>query len=117
MALDTLEQIHDFERVVKPSDPPNPDIFSCYRLIILKGLEVGEFVSFQLLKEMTGMQSAGNLASHLKTLEKLGLITYHREHVGRRSLAFYEITPKGLSELQIIEEFLAVVFRGLKHRG
>ena len=117
MALDTLERIRAFERVVKPSDPPNSDIFNCYRLIILKGLEMGEFVSFQLLKEMTGMQSAGNLASHLKTLEKLGLITYHREHVGRRNLAFYEITHKGLSELQTIEEFLDIVFRGLKRRG
>ena len=75
---------------------------------------MGEFVSFQLLRELTAMPSAGNLASHLKVLEDLELVKYHQGRSGRRNLAFYEITDKGRRELRDVEGFLQGIFEGFK---
>ena len=75
---------------------------------------MGDFVSFRLLKELTGIQSASNLASHLRALEGLELVEYHQAQAGRRNLAFYEITTKGREELHAADEFLRMVLDGLK---
>jgi len=78
----------------------NPELFSLPRLVILSGIYHGDFVGFQELKELTHIDSAGNLASHLRALETQGFIKYHGGKAGRRTIALYSLTPYGKKEFE-----------------
>ena len=64
------------------------------RLGIMSILVVNDWVEFKLLKEMLEL-SDGNLASHLKVLEKEEYIEIKKQFVGRKPQTTYKVTPSG----------------------
>lgn len=64
------------------------------RLGIMSVLMVNESLSFNELKEITGVTD-GNLATHLRTLEESEYIAVHKSFVGRKTNTTIRITPAG----------------------
>jgi DNA-binding MarR family transcriptional regulator len=64
------------------------------RLQIMSVLMVNERYDFNSLKELLGVTD-GNLASHLKGLEKEEYIIVHKSFLGRKPNTNYESTAKG----------------------
>ncbi|MFT3739302.1 MAG: transcriptional regulator [Breznakibacter sp.] len=64
------------------------------RLGIMSALMVNDSVEFNALKELLGVTD-GNLASHLKALEKAGLVSVQKQFVGRKPNTTYQITQEG----------------------
>jgi len=64
------------------------------RMGIMAALVVNEYLDFNTLKELLGVTD-GNLASHLKSLEKKVYITYHKEFKDRKPLTRYAATEQG----------------------
>ncbi len=64
------------------------------RLGIMSALMVNDFVDFNTLKELLNVTD-GNLASHLKALEKMAYITVTKEFIGRKPNTKYNTTPAG----------------------
>jgi DNA-binding HxlR family transcriptional regulator len=64
------------------------------RLGIMSILMVGEWEDFKHLRDTLGV-SDGNLASHLKTLEKEQFIEVRKQFVGRKPNTSYQVTPLG----------------------
>lgn len=64
------------------------------RLGIMSLLSVNESVDFNTMKEMLDITD-GNLASHLKSFEKEGVMEVQKQFVGRRPNTVYRITPLG----------------------
>lgn len=55
---------------------------------------VSHWVDFSALKEITGVTD-GNLASHIKFLEKLEYITYEKIFLNKKPKTNYKATTKG----------------------
>jgi DNA-binding MarR family transcriptional regulator len=64
------------------------------RLQIMSVLMVNDRYDFNSLKELLDITD-GNLASHLKGLEKEEYITVHKTFLGRKPNTNYEATEKG----------------------
>ncbi|WP_196889757.1 winged helix-turn-helix domain-containing protein [Aureivirga sp. CE67] len=64
------------------------------RLGIMSALVVNESVDFKSLKELLGVTD-GNLASHLKALEKEAFILVQKQFIGRKPNTKYSATLKG----------------------
>lgn len=64
------------------------------RLGIMSALYVNDFMDFNSLKELLGVTD-GNLASHLKSLEKSTYISYTKEFLNRKPHTKYTATPEG----------------------
>jgi DNA-binding HxlR family transcriptional regulator len=64
------------------------------RLGIMSALMVNDFYDFNGLKDLLGVTD-GNLASHLKSLEKSTYIEVKKEFLGRKPNTKYCATPKG----------------------
>ncbi len=64
------------------------------RLGAMSILVVNDKVDFNTLKKLLEVTD-GNLASHLKALEKNELITVHKLFIGRKPKTNYMITKKG----------------------
>ncbi len=64
------------------------------RLGIMSILVVNEWVEFKTLKEMLDLQD-GNLASHIKVLEKEKYIDIRKQFVGRKPQTTYQVTDVG----------------------
>jgi DNA-binding MarR family transcriptional regulator len=64
------------------------------RLQIMSVLSANQRYDFNSLKELLGITD-GNLASHLKGLEKEEYITVHKSFLGRKPNTNYEATEKG----------------------
>ena len=64
------------------------------RLQIMSVLVANERYDFNSLKDLLGITD-GNLASHLKGLEKEDYITIHKSFLGRKPNTNYEATTKG----------------------
>jgi DNA-binding HxlR family transcriptional regulator len=64
------------------------------RLGIMSALMVNDFVDFNTLKELLEVTD-GNLASHLKALEKVAYITVTKEFIGRKPNTKYSTTAIG----------------------
>ena len=64
------------------------------RLGIMSALMVNESMDFNGLKELLGLTD-GNLASHLKTLEKNAYISVSKTFKQRKPLTKYYATPEG----------------------
>lgn len=81
------------------------------RLGIMSALMVNESVEFNALKELLGVTD-GNLASHLKALEKAGLVLVNKQFVGRKPNTTYQITTAGreafVSHVNALERLIAV---------
>jgi len=79
------------------------------RLGIMSALSVNEKLSFNELKEYLDLTD-GNLASHIKALEKDGFIDVNKSFVGRKPLTSYFITKEGIaafdSHLKALENLI-----------
>jgi len=64
------------------------------RLGVMSALIVNEFLDFNTLKELLEVTD-GNLASHLKSLEKSTYITFKKEFLGRKPNTKYSATDEG----------------------
>lgn len=64
------------------------------RLGIMSALMVNESLDFLSLKDLLDVTD-GNLASHLKALEKHELIMVHKQFVGRKPNTSYSATKNG----------------------
>ncbi|MBR9921067.1 MAG: transcriptional regulator [Bacteroidetes bacterium] len=64
------------------------------RLGIMSVLLVNDWADFKQLKESLGV-SDGNLASHLKTLEKKEYIEVRKSFIGRKPNTAYRVTDSG----------------------
>ncbi len=64
------------------------------RLAIMSILIVNEKVSYSRLKELLGVTD-GNLASHLKSLEKLSYIKFDKSFVERKPQTTYDVSDIG----------------------
>lgn len=80
------------------------------RLGIMSALVVNEHLDFNSLKNLLGVTD-GNLASHLKSLEKSNYISYKKEFVNRKPNTKYKATKKGRMALarhiEAIEKLLS----------
>lgn len=65
------------------------------RLGIMSALIVNDFMDFNSLKELLGVTD-GNLASHLKSLEKSNYISYKKEFLNRKTNTCYFATELGV---------------------
>ena len=77
-----------------PFDKLNKAFENRIRLQIMSVLMVNERYDFNSLKELLGVTD-GNLASHLKALEKEQHITVNKSFLGRKPNTNYEASPKG----------------------
>jgi DNA-binding MarR family transcriptional regulator len=79
------------------------------RLGIMSALVVNDSIDFNDLKDLLGVTD-GNLASHLKSLEKREYITYTKDFVGRKPNTNYIATTKGIKafrkHINAIEQLL-----------
>ncbi len=79
------------------------------RLGVMAALTVNLRLSFNQLKELLELTD-GNLASHLKALEKVEYILVHKSFVGRKPNTTYKITSSGKNafelHLQALEELI-----------
>ncbi len=79
------------------------------RLGVMSILAVNGKVPFNDLKNTLGLTD-GNLASHLKQLETLGYVCFHKGFSGRKPVTTYEITQEGkeafLQHLKALEEII-----------
>lgn len=64
------------------------------RLGIMSVLAVNDNVDFNTMKELLDVTD-GNLASHLKALEKEEVIEVRKKFIGRKPNTSYKITPLG----------------------
>lgn len=64
------------------------------RLGIMSVLMVNDFADFVTLKELLGVTD-GNLASHLKALEKAEYISVEKQFIGRKPNTKYNATKLG----------------------
>ena len=64
------------------------------RLGIMSALVVNDYLDFNTLKELLEVTD-GNLASHLKSLEKNKFIIFRKEFLGRKPNTKYSITDEG----------------------
>ena len=79
------------------------------RLGIMAALSVNDALDFNTLKELLEITD-GNLASHLKTLEKNELIEMRKQFVGRKPNTVYSISLLGKEmfqqHLNALEKFI-----------
>jgi DNA-binding MarR family transcriptional regulator len=79
------------------------------RLGIMSALMVNEHMDFTALKELLDLTD-GNLASHLKNLEKKEFISIQKEFLNRKPNTKYSITPSGknafVKHIKAIEQLL-----------
>lgn len=71
------------------------NLFHPYRLLIMQTLLLHGSAEFRQLRCNLPEITDGNLASHLKVLERSGYIHCHKEIVDRKLRTSYEITENG----------------------
>ncbi len=64
------------------------------RLGIMSALMVNESVDFTTLKEILGVTD-GNLASHIKALDKMNYIHIYKQFIGKKPNTKYSISQEG----------------------
>lgn len=64
------------------------------RLGIMSALMVNNYLDFNALKDLLGLTD-GNLASHLKSLEKSKFISYKKDFLDRKPHTSYSVTTTG----------------------
>lgn len=69
------------------------------RLGIMAALMVNEFLDFNTLKEILGVTD-GNLASHIKALEKVAYIKIEKQFIGKKPNTKYSLTKLGQLEFK-----------------
>ena len=76
---------------------------------IMSALYVNEYLDFKSLKNLLGVTD-GNLATHLKTLEKFNYVVFKKEFIERNPNTKYFATEKGkkafLKHIKAIDRLL-----------
>jgi len=79
------------------------------RMGIMSALYVNDYLDFNSLKNLLGVTD-GNLASHLKSLEKSEYVTYKKEFLNRKPNTKYYATKMGKTafarHIEAIEKLL-----------
>lgn len=79
------------------------------RLGIMSALMVNEYLDFSSLKTLLNATD-GNLASHMKSLEKERFVTFKKEFIGRKPNTKYYATDEGkeafIKHIKAIESLL-----------
>lgn len=79
------------------------------RLGIMSALVVNDYLDFNSLKSLLDVTD-GNLASHLKSLEKSEYIAFQKEFLGRKPNTKYSVTESGrkafVRHIKAIEQLL-----------
>ncbi len=111
--ISPLNIVKNLSKLNKIVDFPT-ELFNPYRLLILNYLYRVGFQSFTQLKDSTGVASDGNLASHLRYLEKEDLIIVTRSFAGKYPKRFYELTGKGTDTVESLSTKLDIFLLCLK---
>jgi DNA-binding MarR family transcriptional regulator len=88
----------------------NRQFESRIRLGIMSVLMVNESVDFNSLKELLDITD-GNLASHLGSLEKNGLIEVKKQFIGRKPNTRYSVTENGNKAFKEHLDFLSKLLK------
>ena len=79
------------------------------RLGIMSALVVNDYLDFNSLKELLDATD-GNLATHLKSLERRKYVTYKKEFLDRKPNTKYSVTNEGrkafVKHIKAIEQLL-----------
>lgn len=81
------------------------------RLGVMSILLVNETVSYNKLKDLL-QATDGNLASHLKSLEKLEYIMVEKQFVNRKPLTTYAVTKIGKEAFKLHLDALEKMLKG-----
>jgi DNA-binding HxlR family transcriptional regulator len=84
-----------------------PAVFHPARFVILKALAGDMSVDFLDLRQVLGNMASGNLASHLRALQKENYITFRKLVDGRKVRTVYSLTPMGLREYLELRDTLS----------
>jgi len=83
-----------------------PILFHPYRMLIMQTLIFHGNAEFRQLKYAIPEMTDGNLASHLRLLERSGYIHCHKEIVDRKLRTSYEITKNGRKSFEQLKQSL-----------
>ncbi|MCB0497395.1 MAG: transcriptional regulator [Cyclobacteriaceae bacterium] len=79
------------------------------RLGIMSALMVNDYLDFNTLKGLLDVTD-GNLASHLRSLENSGYVTFKKEFLDRKPNTQYSVTDEGkeafVKHIKAIEQLL-----------
>lgn len=79
------------------------------RLGIMSALIVNDYLDFTSLKNLLHATD-GNLASHMKSLEKVGFVTFKKEFIDRKPNTKYYVSKNGkeafIKHIKAIESLL-----------
>jgi len=81
------------------------------RLGIMSVLIVNEFVDFNELKQLMSLTD-GNLASHIKSLEKVNYINVNKSFLGRKPNTKYSVTELGRLAFKKHVDALEMILKG-----
>ncbi|MFA0960824.1 winged helix-turn-helix domain-containing protein [Roseivirga sp. BDSF3-8] len=81
------------------------------RLGVMSALLANDKVEYTEIKELLQVTD-GNLASHLKALEKANYIQVHKKFVGRKPNTSYSATREGVSAFQEHINALEALIKG-----
>ena len=82
------------------------------RLGVMSALLVNNAVDFTTLRNLLDVTD-GNLATHLKALEKEGFILVEKSFVGRKPNTSYSVTEKGKKAFESHLKALEAMIKGL----
>jgi len=88
--------------------PFNKKLFNLTRLGIMLNLD-DELGTFSELKEFCELTD-GNLASHLRVLEKLGFVSSSKSFVGRKPQTTFKVTTLGKENLEALKDWFYETF-------
>ncbi|RFC54208.1 winged helix-turn-helix domain-containing protein [Brumimicrobium aurantiacum] len=89
----------------------NKDFENRTRLGIMSSLMVNDWLSFKDLKELLNVTD-GNLASHIKGLERKEYIEVKKEFIDRKPNTTYRVTQLGRMEFKKHIEILEKLIKG-----
>ncbi|HFS67262.1 MAG TPA: transcriptional regulator [Flavobacteriia bacterium] len=85
------------------------------RLGIMSALMVNEEINFNTLKELLDVTD-GNLASHIKALEKVNYIHIQKQFVGKKTNTTYRVSKTGKTAFQEHLNALETLIKNQKKR-
>lgn len=94
-------------------DDLNKTFESRIRLGVMSALQVNDAVDFTTLRNLLDVTD-GNLATHLKALEKEGFISVEKSFVGRKPNTSYSVTKEGKVAFQSHLKALESLIKGIK---
>lgn len=80
----------------------------------MSALMVNDHLDFNALKELLDVTD-GNLASHLKALEKVEFIEVQKSFIGRKPNTRYAVTPSGKKAFEKHLEALEALIKSQLH--